>query len=165
MTTATLDGDSAHTLKLPEGKTDCWVWDEALPGFAMRLRPKRRTWVAVNHRLGRRFTIGRVGVLSADEARREAKKILAAFELGRDPIAERRARKYRDLEQWIAQKFSRLARLQIEPRCYLYRQYGPTGDLLYAGVSLEPLRRQRTLPSDASVGGFIGRPGAQHSEP
>jgi hypothetical protein len=29
-----------------------------------------------------------------------------------------------------------------EPACYLYRHYHPDGDLLYVGISLEPLRRQ-----------------------
>jgi hypothetical protein len=47
-----------------------------------------------------------------------------------------------DLEQQIIQKAKRFLDQKIEPACYLYRHYDPSGDLLYVGVSLEPLRRQ-----------------------
>jgi hypothetical protein len=31
----------------------------------------------------------------------------------------------------------------IEPACYLYRHFGPDGDLLYVGISLHPLERHK----------------------
>ena len=41
-----------------------------------------------------------------------------------------------------ASKYMWFAKSGTTAACYLYRQYGPGGDLLYVGVSLEPLRRQ-----------------------
>jgi hypothetical protein len=37
-----------------------------------------------------------------------------------------------------------------EPECYLYRHYDPSGDLLYVGISLEPLRRQKRHSEQAA---------------
>ena len=38
----------------------------------------------------RRITIGRFGPLTAEQARREATKLLGAIATGRDPVAERK---------------------------------------------------------------------------
>jgi hypothetical protein len=46
-----------------------------------------------------------------------------------------------DLEARIAEKAAKFVEGGIEPVCYLYRHYNQTGDLIYAGVSLSPLRR------------------------
>ena len=45
----------------------------------------------------------------------------------------------------------------LEPACYLYRHYHPSGDLLYAGISLEPLRRQETHTKTARWRNMICR--------
>ena len=36
-----------------------------------------------------------------------------------------------------------------QPACYLYRHYDPSGDLLYAGISLDAVGRQRRHMKDA----------------
>jgi integrase len=79
-------------LVLPAGKTEQIIFDDALPGFGVRLRAGgKRTWIA-QYRVGRqqrRVTIGSVDVLDPDEARRRAKEILAKVQLGGDPQTEK----------------------------------------------------------------------------
>jgi hypothetical protein len=48
----------------------------------------------------------------------------------------------RSLEQHVTSKALEFLARNIEPACYLYRHYHPSGDLLYVGVSLKPLHRQ-----------------------
>ena len=81
-------------LALPPGKTELIVFDDALPGFGLRIRAGgKRTWV-VQYRLGskqRRVTLGTVNNFEADEARKHARDALARAQLGRDPQSEKAA--------------------------------------------------------------------------
>ena len=89
LTKATVD-----RLELPPGKTELIVFDDALPGFGLRIRAGgKRTWVA-QYRLGskqRRVTLGTVNNFDADEARKHARDALARAQLGRDPQSEKAA--------------------------------------------------------------------------
>jgi integrase len=85
-------------LALPDGKSEAIFFDDALPGFGVRLRAGgKRTWI-VQYRVGakqRRVTIGTVEALDPDKARQAAKDTLAKVQLGGDPQiekAEQRAR-------------------------------------------------------------------------
>src|SRR6476659_8313647 len=79
-------------LSLPLGKSELIVFDDALPGFGIRLRAGgKRTWIA-QYRLGlkqRRVSLGTVEALDPDEARKRAKSTLAKAHLGSDPQAEK----------------------------------------------------------------------------
>ncbi|UZF90645.1 tyrosine-type recombinase/integrase [Bosea sp. NBC_00550] len=79
-------------LTLPAGKSDYIVFDDALPGFGLRLRAGgKRAWV-VQYRVGskqRRVTLGNLEALDADVARKAAKEILAKAQLGSDPQTEK----------------------------------------------------------------------------
>jgi integrase len=87
---------------LPTGKTDHIEWDDELPGFGLRLRAggerMRKSWVAQYRAHGRtrRMKIGALEKLSAEEARKAARKILAKVEVGHDPQAEKAARRQQD---------------------------------------------------------------------
>jgi hypothetical protein len=125
---------------LPAGKTDKIFFDDRLHGFGLRVREgaKIKVWIyqySLNNKT-QRMTIGTWPAMTAAEAYQRVRKLTVQRYAGNNPA------KYANLEQHIAEKFSRFAALGTEPKCYLYRQYGPTGDLLYVGVSLEPLRRQ-----------------------
>ena len=151
LTTGVID-----TLTLPVGATDKIYFDETLPGFGLRMRASgARAWVVLYDIAGktRRFTLGSPQIFTLAQARTEAKKILAAVRLGRDPAGEKRAVRQKqdferrsaphwDLEHRVAQKALAFLERGQEPGGYLYRHYHPSGDLLYVGVSLEPLRRQ-----------------------
>lgn len=76
------------------------VWDSELAGFGLRVRAGGSKTFIAQYRAGggragatRRFTIGRYGVLTVDEARSEAKKVLALVAHGSDPSMARQAKR------------------------------------------------------------------------
>jgi integrase len=75
-----------------------FVWDSgdgALKGFGIRMKPSSAASYIVQYRTGegrtRRLAIGKVGTLTPDEARTEAREKLAAATKGAGPSAERHA--------------------------------------------------------------------------
>ena len=83
---------SVQGLALPADTRDKIFFDDALPGFGLRLRDGgKRTWIA-QYRLGskqRRVTIGTVKTLNVDEARKRARSALSKVHLGTDPQLEK----------------------------------------------------------------------------
>lgn len=78
----------------PIKERDYVVWDEALPRFGLRVRSSgTKTYVVQYRATGRtrHLTVGRHGVLTPDQARRAALKLLAEVERGGDPSRERAA--------------------------------------------------------------------------
>ena len=73
------------------------VWDGELRGFCLRVMPSglRSFMVRYRNAHGRQkwCLIGRVGELTPDEARNEARQILAAARRGEDPAADRGAKR------------------------------------------------------------------------
>jgi hypothetical protein len=86
-----LTSASVADLRLPDGKTDDIVWDTEVPGFGVRLRPGKATWI-IQYRVGvkqRRHTLGDVKTVNGDKARKAAKDRLAQVRLGGDPQADK----------------------------------------------------------------------------
>ena len=72
-----------------------WVWDRDVKGFGVRVHPTGRKSYAVQYRIGRRtrrISIGQHGVLTADEARTEARKLLGIVAKGGDPSGDKQER-------------------------------------------------------------------------
>jgi hypothetical protein len=98
-----LDSKTVVGLVLPAGKGDRIWFDDVLKGFGYRLRAgaggqKLRSWV-VQYRAGvvhRRYLLGSADVLIADQARTEARKVLAKIALGEDPARARGERRGKD---------------------------------------------------------------------
>jgi integrase len=83
--------DAIAALRLPAGKQDQFEWDDALPGFGVRLRGNTKRWV-IQYRVGaqqRRESLGDVRKVKLDDARKIARQRFAQAELGTDPAAER----------------------------------------------------------------------------
>jgi integrase len=82
---------SVAALQLPAGKTDHFFWDDATPGFGVRLRGTKRTWIAQMRVHGRtqRLALGNVSQIELEPARSAAKRFFAESTLGKDPAKER----------------------------------------------------------------------------
>lgn len=90
---------------------ECILWDGELAGFGLRIRAGGSKTFIAQYRAGggragqtRRFTLGRYGTLTVDEARLEARGVLLAAAKGHDPAASRKAkRKEMRVSELIAQ--------------------------------------------------------------
>ncbi|MFN0219552.1 MAG: tyrosine-type recombinase/integrase [Hyphomicrobium sp.] len=79
---------------------DYIVWDSDLAGFGIRLRPGGSKTFIAQYRAGggrtgqtRRYTVGRYGVMTVEEARLEARAILLSAAQGHDPAGKRHAKR------------------------------------------------------------------------
>jgi integrase len=81
------------------GPEDMVVWDIALPGFGLRVKPTGVRSYIVQYRnresgTSKRLTIGQHGsLLTLDQAKKQARGLLADAMRGKDPVAERRTRR------------------------------------------------------------------------
>jgi integrase len=83
---------SVRRLQLPAGKTDHIYWDPEMPGFGIRVRQVKSSYV-VQYRFQKatqRESLGDVRKLTLDEARKVARQYFAKVELGTDPREEKR---------------------------------------------------------------------------
>ena len=71
---------------------DYVIFDNDLPGFGIRILPSGKRSYLIQYRAGRTFrrmSLGQHGILTAEKARGEAIKVLAAVKEGNDPAAAR----------------------------------------------------------------------------
>ena len=100
-------------LRLPEEKTDAYVWDDEQPGLSIRLKGRARTWTVwyqVNSNR-RKVALGAVAGLPLKEARIKAGRIVADARDGKDPLEERAVTNAK-----AADTFGGLVKLYLERR-------------------------------------------------
>jgi integrase len=132
-----LTAKTVATLSLPDGKTDVIYFDD-MKGFGYRLRRGAgdkvlRSWVVQYRRAGgtRRVLLGSAEVLSAAQAREQARKTLGDVARGLDPQAdkaERRAKDRMSLKS-VVSDYLALKRLEVRPKTFeqieRYLAHGP----------------------------------------
>ena len=83
---------SRRTVESLKADKDTVFWDSELLGFGVRVYPTGRKVYVVQTRAGgrdgKRVTVGRHGVITAEEARRRAALIVARIKAGEEPIPE-----------------------------------------------------------------------------
>jgi integrase len=108
-------------LKVPEGKRDIIIFDDALPGFGVRKFASGKASYIVKYSLGgqqRKITLGRAlpGMLA--DIRREAAKVLAQAKLGQDVAAKKKeaAAKRSATIGGLIERYIKERQLQLKPR-------------------------------------------------
>ena len=79
-------------IAMPKDAADKIFFDDELAGFGLRVRAGGSRKFVVHYRQGgiqRRHTIGSAAVLTVDEARARARKVLVAVDDGKDPAADK----------------------------------------------------------------------------
>lgn len=99
----------------PSG-VDHFVWDQQLSGFGVRISPKGQKSFLIQYRYqGRtqRMRLGRLGLITADEARKKARILLEEAEAGKNPAlvatTKRKAPKLSDVSERFVDE-------HVEPR-------------------------------------------------
>ena len=104
---------------LPVGERETLYWDSELSGFGVRVYPSGSKIYLVQTRKGgksRRLTVGRHGLVSADQARNEAARIIADIKAGREPLPANGAAPVQP-RPTVAEVAERYMREHVEVRC------------------------------------------------
>ena len=113
---------STSGLKLPTGKSDLIVFDDDVPGFGVRLRGKRRTWI-FQYKQGtqqQRMTLGLLSAVDIAKARDTAKDLYARVRLGENPArdkAENKAKAHKTFEA-VAEDYLAYQQKNIRARSF-----------------------------------------------
>jgi integrase len=148
-----LDNRTITKLARPHDKADMIVFDDDLPGFGLRLRSADhgrktlRSWVAQYRAKGRtrRVLIGSAEAVTAEQARAQAKKLLAQVQLGGDPQGERETARLKEAHtlRSIADDYLEVRKSELRPASYrvtkLYLTdrvyFGPLHALAIGGIT------------------------------
>ncbi len=88
--------------------TDYFIWDEDIPGFGVRvLRTGKKSYV-IQYRAGgrtRRYSFSQHGVMTPDEARRQARELLVSVDKGENPSEEARTQRHAPTMAGLCDRF------------------------------------------------------------
>lgn len=114
---------NVDSLTLPPGKGEIICFDDALPGFGIRLRAGGTKTFIANYKIGakqRRITLGATALLKAEAARAAATELLAKVKLGGDPAAARDTARLRAGETFaaVAERYLAHRAIRLRPSTY-----------------------------------------------
>ena len=111
---------SRRTVEALKVESDTVFWDSELSGFGVRVYPSGSKYYVVQTRAGgraaKRVTVGRHGVITAEEARRRAALIIARIKAGEEPVAEPIAARLAE-GPTVAELARRYLEEHVEVRC------------------------------------------------
>jgi len=88
---------------------DIVIWDEVLIGFGVRVKPNGTKTFLIQYRNKygrmRRYSIGRLGDLTLDQARKEAKRLKGLIALGEDPAETKLEQRKSGTVKELAEKY------------------------------------------------------------
>jgi len=127
-------------LALPPGKADAIHFDDALPGFGIRIREGGSRMFVVCYKFGarqRRVTLGSTAILKVDAARDKARDLLAAVRLGGDPAGAKAEAQARggDAFAAVVRRYLIHQKARLRPRSYAAAEHY----LLGGFAALHPL--------------------------
>jgi integrase len=112
----------------PDG-AETVLWDSELKGFGVRVQKSAGKTYILKYRAGqgrnapqRKYTIGKHGALTPDEARAEAKRLLALVTRGKDPAADKAAAKAAPTVAALAQRFL-FEQVELKRKASTAREY------------------------------------------
>jgi integrase len=114
---------TVSSLKLAQGEADRIWFDDAIPGFGVRIRQSgSRSWI-FQYKLGsktRRLVIGQTSAIKLSRAREIAGEHHAKLKLGRDPAGEKRVLVERASHTFgaLAKKYLDQQRAELRPGSY-----------------------------------------------
>lgn len=95
--------------KLTAGNHDKAIWDDSLPGFGVRVKPTGvKSYILQyrnRHGSSKRLTLGRVGQITLDQARKEAVRLKGSVSLGTDPAFERNEARSGDTIRDLSERY------------------------------------------------------------
>jgi integrase len=100
--------------------SDQFLWDGKVPGFGLKVTPAGSKIYLYQYRLGgrgakvRRFTIGKHGAISPDQARTEAKRLAMLVAQGNDPQLQKKETRRQAIDLAFAAYVDRFARDCLE---------------------------------------------------
>jgi len=175
---ARITAKTVAAFTLADGKTEDALWDDEQVGFGLRLRRSGgkvlRRYLVQWKRGGtsKRILLGSDAVLSAEQARTAAKKLLAKVQLGEDPAAEKKERRDKDaltmqkqVTEFLAIKETKQApRTFVESKRYLTdpKYFGPlhsmpldTIALRHVAARIDVIERECGSPTAARARGAL----------
>ncbi|MGE8128855.1 tyrosine-type recombinase/integrase [Methylobacterium sp. NPDC080182] len=167
MPASRLTRPSIAALTVPPGKAEIFAWDADVPGFGVKVSSGgARRYVLQYRPTGergtKRLTLGAVEALSLDEARREARKLLAQALTGADPHAARAKAKAKPtpalrVVDLVDRYLVDCARRQRESTLYqttlhLRRHWAPLHDLAADKVKRADVAAQILILAESSGG-------------
>jgi integrase len=142
-------------LKLDQGKADQIFFDDEIPGFGVRAREGGSRKFVLHYRIGgnqRRLTIGAVGVMKLEEARKRARKALVDVDDGKDPAAQKAEAKEEAkhslksvADDYLKFLQGRVSRGELKPRSYveidrhLMKHFKPLHRLVISSIARDTI--------------------------
>lgn len=143
----------------PPDRSASFFWDDDLRGFGLRVTPTGVRSYIVQGRVNgktRRVTLGRHGVLTAEQARRKAQSKLGEMADGRDHSAERKRDKalgvtLRDvMDSYLRDRRKLKPRTRADIRYHLDKSFETWADRAVAAITRDKVARRFRELSDRS---------------